>query len=203
MITFLLRYSSRAVSGIGRSIFIIPSVSRISWISWGSQFTNSSPVSGCLTSNEACSPNKSQTYHESHCLLGDKFTLVLKKCLKVEFHYKVLFLRFYIIYMPFVWISHVFHWYLWPCPLTARKFAKVTYGQRSLWRHLRSRKLTANRGLSQEEKKDRNEAKTYWFSKPVSFNVECARPVKTARWKFLSSQLLFAHTRSVSRVARD
>ena len=31
-----------------------------------------------------------------------KFTLVLKKCLKVEFHYKVLFLRFYIIYMPVV-----------------------------------------------------------------------------------------------------
>ena len=113
------------------------------------------------------------------------------------------FLRFYIIYMPVVWISHVFHWYLWPCPLTARKFAKVTYDQRSLWRHLRSRKLTANRGLSQEEKNDRNEAKTYWFSKPVSFNVECARPVKTARWKFLSSQLLFAHTRSVSCVARD
>ena len=121
----------------------------------------------------------------------------------MEFHYKVLFLRFYIIYMPVVWISHVFHWYLWPCPLTARKFAKVTYGQRSLWRHLRSRKLTANRGLSQEEKNDRNEAKTCWFSKPVSFNVDCARPVKTARWKFLSSQLLFAHTRSVSCVARD
>ena len=102
----------------------------------------------------------------------------------MEFHYKVLFLRFYIIYMPVVWISHVFHWYLWPCPLTARKFAKVTYGQRSLWRHLRSRKLTPNRGLSQEEKNDRNEAKTCWFSKPVSFNVECARPLKLRAGNF-------------------
>ena len=32
--------------------------------------------------------------------------------------------------------------------------------------------------------------KTYWFSKPVSFKVECVCPVEIARWKFWSPQLL-------------
>ena len=32
----------------------------------------------------------------NHTLLGEKFTLLLKTCLNVEFHYKVLFFFFYV-----------------------------------------------------------------------------------------------------------
>ena len=68
--------------------------------------------------------------------------------------------------------------------------------------------IAARRGLSRKEKKDKKEidlcrpprrsfmwpkttfvAEHYWFSKPVSFNVECKCRVETARWKFLSPQL--------------
>ena len=52
----LLKNIRRAVSGIGRLSFIMYSVSRINCINWGSQFTYSSPVSGCRTSSDACSP---------------------------------------------------------------------------------------------------------------------------------------------------
>ena len=58
LMTSLLMYRRRAVSGICSFIFIMHSVSRISWISWGSQFTYNSPVSGCRTNNDAWSPEE-------------------------------------------------------------------------------------------------------------------------------------------------
>ena len=71
-----------------------------------------------------------------------------------------------------------------------------------------SKAFSASRGLSWQEKKGRKErdlcrpptrsfvqspttllVETYWFSKSVSLNVECACAVETLRWKFLSPRL--------------